>query len=350
MASSLQAHNMNANYTECSRQQSQHVPETELPPHPPFAQPRLQQEIRRMVVPRKTSKDIESEQHKSMHKLKHHRKVARSDLRAAFMANQLNNEPLEQLLESSMFAGPRKQTSKQGRSTTPMGEPQSKSLGTHQPTSTSQRAPRGTQHAGPPASSQGPSFRQRVEATLYEWHGKRSQPPFVQTCNTPSDEVLHWNKHGIRQHAGLGNQTDRKSECNKAQREALFPPPLVMLPMTWNSQTSFGEDEEVQRSETRIPIGCKGCEKLREHREANNTTERELTERNGALDHVHIPCRNTGRLTKASMKGLWSLLRHRRLYRRFHSILQGLHGDAQPLFLGKFQNDYQLSLMARSRG
>ncbi|KAL2683058.1 hypothetical protein Neosp_007521 [[Neocosmospora] mangrovei] len=251
------------------------------------------------MAPRDTSKDVESEQHKSMHKLKHRRKVAGNDPRAAFMANQSDNEPLEQLLESSLFSGPRRQTSRHELSTVPMGESQPKSLGTRQtrerdllptPTSASQRAPRGIQHDGSPASSREPSFRQRVETILSEQRSKRIQSSFGETCNAPDEEALHWNKRLIQQHAELGNQIDRKSECNKAQREALFPPPPVMPPMTWNSQTSFGEDEEVQRSETRIPIPCKGCERLREYREANEATarnlaQRQLAERNRTTNH-----------------------------------------------------------------
>lgn len=343
---------MNANYTECSGQQSQHVPETELLLHPPCAQPRSHREIRSIFVPGNTSRDIKLGQYKPMRKLKRRRKAAGSDLRAEFMVNQPNNEPLEQLLESSLFAGLRKQTSKQGWSTTSMGEPQPKGLGIHQPrerdslptpASASQHATRGMRRAGPLASIQEPSFRQRIEDVMYEWLIERSLSPSAQTCNAPYDEVLHWNKRGIRRHAELGNQIDRKSECNKAQREALFPLPLVILSTTSNSRTSFVEDEVVRRSENRIPIGCKICGKLSEHHEANRASITGLTEWNETLDHMHTHCRNNGRWAKASIKGLWSLLRYpSKLHRRLNSILQVLHEDAQPLLLGKFRGRYQL--------
>ncbi|RSL55604.1 hypothetical protein CEP54_009305 [Fusarium duplospermum] len=345
---------MNANYTERPRQQSRRVPETELSPHPPFAQPGLQREIICMVMPSETSRYIKSEQHKSMNKLKRRRKAAGCDLRAAFMANQPNKEPLEQLLEPGLFAGPRIQTSKQGRYVTPMEEPQLKEQGAHPPrerglrptpTSAPQRASRGTQLVGPPVPGQGPSFRQRAEAILSGQRGERSQSHFVHTCNTQHNEVLHWNKRHIQRHAELGNQIGRDSECNKAQREAPFPPPPGESSIVGSSQTSFGEEGEVQRSVTRIPIACGDCEKHEKEREENEARERELA-RTGILDHEH---RHPERSAKASMKGLWSIFRCPGWHRGFNAIMQKLHGDAQPILLGTFQNGTRHSLMARSR-
>lgn len=356
MVPSLQAaSNMNANYTERPRQQSRRVPETELSPHPPFAQPGLQREIICMVIPSETARYIKPEQHKSMNKLKRRRKAPGGDLRAAFMANQPNKESLEQLLEPSLFAGPRRQTSKQGGYATSMEEPQLKERGAHPPrergllptpTSASQPAPRGTQLVGPPVPGQGPSFRQRAEAILSGQRGERSQSHFVRTCNTQHNEVLYWNKRHIQQHAELGNQVDRKSECNKAQREVLFPPPPPReCSIVWSSQTSFGDEGDVQQSVTGIPIPCRDCVKHEKEREENEARERGLA-RARILEHEH---RHPERSAKASMKGLWSIFRCRSLHRRFNSILQILHGDAQPILLGTFQNGTRHSLMAGSR-
>lgn len=358
MASTLQAHNMNANHTERSRQQSQRVPKTEHPPHPPFVQPGLRWEIICMVVPIETSRHVETEHRGNLHKLKRHRKAPGSDLRRTFMANKPNNEPLEQLFESILFAGHRKQNSKQGQTATPMGEPQPKRQGGQQPrersllptsTSASQRVPRRIQHARRPTSNRGPRFQQRVENSMPGERGERSHSAPGHTCNTRHDKDLYWNKHRIQQHAGLGNQVDRQSKCNKAQQEALFPPPPEVHSMN-SSWTSFWEDEEARRSETRIPIGCRVCEKFRQQRKTNEVLLRELAEREQSLGNVHTPCSNLGRSAKASVKGLWSILRHRSgWYRRFNSTLKGLHGDAQPLLLGKFQNGNQPGLMAGRR-